>query len=235
MLMDVFTRKQMGRWVGALVLMVPILAFGLNVLNSTSVVISLSVEGVGERRRMGELVATSRACQTFVAQYDDLFRVQVKLADLERQNNGPFYFRLRAISNPPQDILTLTHDASDVVNRAYHTFEFPPIHDSAGRSYRFCLEAPEAELLNSIAIVGTLEDTYPHGKATFRDMWTWGAQDLDFRLGYEFSMMDKLAILSKRLSAYKPFAFGAQWFYALLGMAYLGLLYLAFFHFIPKR
>ena len=184
----------------------------------------------GEREGIGELVATSRVCQTFVAQYDGLARVVVKLDNLGRENSGPFAFTLRTAPDADQNLVSLTHDASTVGGQAYHTFAFDPLRDSAGQSYSFCLEAPEAGLDSAITAIGTLEDTYPEGQAVFRDMWgaRAGVQDLDFSLMYRLSLWKKLAALGARLAANKPFLCGRAWFYGFLGTVYLALLYKLF-------
>jgi len=181
----------------------------------------------GEREGIGELVATSRACQTFVAQYDGLHRVVVKLDNLGRENSGPFAFALRTAPDADQNLVSLTHDASTVGSHAYHTFGFAPISDSAGQHYSFCLEAPKAGLDSAITAIGTLEDTYPDGQVVFRDMWgaRAGVQDLDFSLMYRLSPWKKLAALGARLAANKPFLCGRAWFYGFLGIVYLALLY----------
>jgi hypothetical protein len=190
----------------------------------------------GVREGIGELVATSRVCQTFVAQYDGLARVVVKLDDLGRENSGPFTFVLRAGPDADQDLVSLTHDASTVGSHVYHTFAFDALGDSAGQRYIFCLEAPEAGLDNAITAIGTLEDTYSEGQAVFRDMWgaRAGVQDLDFSLVYRLSLWKKLAAVGARLAANKPFLWGSGWFYGFLGTVYLALLY-RLFQLMPPR
>ena len=99
------------------------------------------------------------------------------------------------------------------------------------------MEAPEAELESSITAIGTVEDWYPEGEATFRDMWVeaGGVQDLDFRLGYRLSLWERGVALSDRLVANKPLFCGAKWFYALLGSTYLILLYVLLARSVPAR
>jgi hypothetical protein len=89
---------------------------------------------------------------------------------------------------------------------------------------------------NSITAIGTLENTYTDGKAVFREMWGQGigVRDLDFRLGYDLSLTGKLAVFARRLPAYKPFMFGAGWFYSLLGVVYLALISLTLSLFVHR-
>jgi hypothetical protein len=191
----------------------------------------------GKREGAGELVATSRACQTFVAQYDGLTRVEVLLNDLGRVNSSPFHFYLRTAPDADEDLVSLTRSASEVRGTTYHAFDFAPLDESAGQAYSFCLEAPEAGLENSITVIGTLQDTYPDGQAVFRDMWGQkvGIQDLDFHLAYRLPLGKKLIVLSERMAANKSFLCGAGWFYAVLGIIYLLLLYALFLGFTPAR
>jgi len=171
------------------------------------------------------------------AQYDGLAGVEVRLTDRGREARGPFQFDLRAAPDADRALVSLTHDASEVSRDVYHVFEFPPIESSAGRSYAFCLEAPEAELASSITAIGTSEDWYPEGEAIFRDMWVeaGGVPDLDFRLGYRLALWEELAVLSERLVANKPLLCGARWFYAAIGIAYIILLYALLARSIPAR
>ena len=186
---------------------------------------------------MGELAATSRVCQTFVAAHDGLARVEVRLTGRNRKDSGPFHFYLRTVPDADHDLVSLTHDAAAVNSNVYHVFRFRPMPGSAGQSYRFCLEAPEADLDSSIAAVGTVEDWYPQGQATFRDMWVEarGVQDLDFRLGYRLSLWERGVALSDRLVANKPLLCGVRSFYVLLGTIYLILLYGLLARSVPAR
>jgi hypothetical protein len=186
---------------------------------------------------MGALVATSRVCQTFVAQYDGLAQVEVLLTDQGREAGGPLHFSLRTGPDAEVDLVSLTHDTSEVDGEVYYVFDFPPVQGSAGQSYRFCMDAPEAELDRSIIVVGTVENWYSQGKATFRDIWVdeRGIQDLDFRLGYRLSLIKGVDVLSDRLVASKPLLCGAKWVYVLLGAAYLALLYLLLARSVPAR
>jgi hypothetical protein len=179
---------------------------------------------------IGEIAGTARACQTFRAAYDGLDRIDVRLDNLGRPSSGTFAFVLWAAPDASEDLVALTHNAAEVGSDAYHTFAFPPIAGSAGQRYAFCLTAPQAELEGAITAIGTLEDVYPQGEATFRDMWgqAAGVQDLDFHLGYRLPLWRKLVLLTDRLAEYKPYFFGARGFYAALAAVYLALLYALF-------
>lgn len=223
------------RWLAASAHILIIVALGAAALDRGPLIVALT-DTAGTRERIGELASTSRVCQTFVAQHEGLSQVYVKLDNYDRQNTGPFVLHLRTKPDDVQDLRTLTHDAAQVEKEAYHLFEYPPIHDSAGRSYCFCLEAPDAQLDNSITAIGTLENLYTDGTAVFREMWGQGigVRDLDFRLGYDLSLTGKLAVFARRMPAYKPFMFGAGWFYSLLAVVYLALIYLTLVMSVPR-
>ena len=177
---------------------------------------------------VGELVASATIGQTFVAEYPGLSRVEVKLATYARRNSGPLIFHLRAAPNATEDVVTLTLDAAEIEDNAYHSFDFPPIRDSAGHTFYFYLETPEAEPDNAITAWGTTEDAYPDGKAVLRDVPGHGVHDLTFRLEYNPTWWQTIEIVLGLLADHKPSVWGNPWFYVLLGVSYLLLLY-AFF------
>jgi len=192
---------------------------------------------VGEREGAGELVADYRACQTFVAEHNGLNQVKVLLNDLGRRNRSTFLFTLHEAADDGQTIVSLAQDAYEVNSNVYHVLSFPPIEDSAGKRYAFCLAAPEAGLVQAITVIGTVRDTYPDGRAVFTPgMWGNGRiEDLEFHLGYDLSSWEQAGVLLDRLGAGKPALFGASWFYVLLIVACLTLLYLLFLYCSPGQ
>ena len=165
-------------------------------------------------------------------QDDGLYRIDVMLFDYRRKNTTPFIFHLRTEPNSTQDLVLQEHNALEVRRNFYHEFEFEPLPHSKDQAYSFCLEAPQAELRDSITIIGTFKDVYPQGRAVFRDMWGEGIgiQDLDFRLVYRTSLplASKIRIIAQRLTQYKPSLLGDWPLYALLGTLYLIGLYALF-------
>jgi hypothetical protein len=211
----------------ALAVVVLVCFLGFLGVNETTSHLRLVSPEQGKRDGIGELVGSSRACQTFMSPYNNLNQIEIMLSNYDRQNTGPFLFHLRHAPDDEKPIVTLTLDASIVKKTDYVLFEFPPIPDSGEQTYAFCLEAPEAELLNSITALGVLGDTYLNGEAIFRDMWGQkaGISDLDFRVGYALSAWDKLVVFAEQLTRYKPLICGDWRLYVLLGISYLALLY----------
>ncbi|MDY7041528.1 MAG: hypothetical protein SVX38_11750 [Chloroflexota bacterium] len=179
-------------------------------------------------RIVGGLVSSRTIGQTFVAEYTDLFRIEVKLSNYGRSSSGPLVFHLKADPEASDDLITLTLNAADIQNNAYHVFEFPPIHDSAGQAFYFYLEAPGVEPNDAIGVWGTAKDAYSDGEAVLHGVPTQDVRDLTFRLRYRLSWWQVIGIILDRLASHKPSLWGNPWFYGFLGVSYLLLLY-AFF------
>lgn len=219
------------RYVSALAVAVAIFLLGLFGINRMLNEFRSGPPATGKRTGIGELVGTSQVCQTFLSEYSQLAQVEVAFATFDRQNIGTLIFVLHSAQGAPQDIVTLSLDISQIKDNKYHSFVFPPRADSAGKTYVFCLEAPDVDLASAITPIGILQDVYPDGQASFRDMWgeSAGVQDLDFRIGYTFSFSQKPGVLADRITRYKPFLCGDWRFYVLLVIVYLVLLYGLFF------
>jgi hypothetical protein len=177
---------------------------------------------------VGELLASSSVCQAFIADHTGLSFVEVNLATYARDNTGPVVFHLKTSPDATEDLVTLTFAASGVENNAYRMFEFPPIRDSAGRQFTFCLEAPEAEQGNAITVWGHTEDVYPAGEAILQGVPDHGVRDLSFRVGYSPPVLEKLSILLNRIVEHKSLVWADKFLYILLALAYVALLYVLF-------
>ncbi len=192
-----------------------------------------SVEGVSTDQpqvsiTVGELLPSAAAGQTFVAEYSGLCRIEVLLATYDRSNTGPLTFHLRSSRDAREDLVTLAFDAADVVDNTYYVFKFPPIRDSAGRSFYFCLEAAHAAPGNAITVWGSTEDVYPDGEAVLHGLEGNGVRDLTLRLGYSPPLWQRVGILARRLTANKPSVWGDVRLYAVLAAVYVVLLFLLF-------
>ncbi len=177
---------------------------------------------------VGELLPSARVGQSFVAEFSGLSSVKVLLATYGRFNQSQMVFRLRSWPNAQEDLVTLSFNAADVVDNAYHVFEFSPIRDSAGRSFSFWLEAAEASPGNAITVWGSTEDAYPGGEAILQGVEGNGVQDLAFRIEYEPSLREKGRVLAQRLAANKPSVWGDPRLYGGLAVIYLLLLFALF-------
>jgi len=179
---------------------------------------------------VGELLPATAVGQTFIADYDGLASVGVKLGTYTRDNTGPLVLHLL---RDTEEVVTVTEDAADVEDLDYLVFEFSPVLDSAGGAFYFYLEAPEAEPGNAITVFGyEAEDIYADGTAVFEGLHGNGVKDLAFRLDYQPPLLEKAGIVVERLAASKPSLWGDRQFYLVLGLLYLGGLYGLFVQFV---
>ncbi len=103
---------------------------------------------------------------------------------------------------------------------AYQSFAFPPIPDSAGRTFYLSVEAPSA------SAAAPLLARYQHG-----DVYAQGTRyqdsapapgDLAFRVYYGDAPAGDLQLLVSRLAAGRPAPFNWPWLYPLLLAVYAG-------------
>jgi hypothetical protein len=176
-----------------------------------------------------ELAATATVGQVFVAEYDGLCSVQVKLENQAERNEEVLTFHLQESSSGGYDYAILDLDASEVNDRSYLLFEFPCIRHSAGESFYFYLEGTLQALAPPVRVVGSTEDTYPHGEAVLLDLEENNTvRDLVFRLGYDPPLLDKAEILLDRIVTNKPSLWGDKYLYIALALAHLALVYVLF-------
>jgi hypothetical protein len=176
---------------------------------------------------VGELVPGATVAQSFTAEYGGLAEVAVKVGTYKREHRGTLAFRLDGPGLT--DAVTRTVDAGELEDNAYQAFEFPPIEDSAGRSYTFTLESPEAEPGEAVTVWGAKKDVYPDGQATLTGLYRGErVADLTFRLTYEPPLLDRADLFLERLAAGKPSLWGDRRLYVILGGAYLALFYALF-------
>jgi hypothetical protein len=101
--------------------------------------------------------------QTFQIANNNLYRVDIHSIVNKGHNGSNLYFHLKQSPATSQDLiaiqLTLGEEETGLL-----TATFPPIADSAGKSYYFYLDAPGAEY-SPISLFLTQEDTYSEGSA----------------------------------------------------------------------
>lgn len=164
--------------------------------------------------------------QTFVAPYDNLYRLDVIFLTYGRKNTADVTLHLREARDGVQDLVSVTFNAADVRDKAWHTFTFPPIPDSAGKTYLFYFHSPDSTPGNAITLGGSEGDFYPYGNA-FLGPAPINA-DVAFRTHYEMPLSRKLATFAERLTRGKPGILGQAWFYVLLVVVYVALAVLFF-------
>ena len=172
----------------------------------------------------GELVAGSRAGQSFRTDQSGLYRIEVYLGASQRQNHGPLVLHVAALPFGGPDLARAKADAAQLQGDAFVGFEFAPLPAPAGQALAFWLEAPEAQPGNAVTVGGAAKDAYPAGAAVFDHLPAGGLQDLAFKLYYRVGPLESLAVLLARQAEGRPGVFGRPQLYLALLVAYvLGL------------
>lgn len=167
----------------------------------------------------GELYGDTHFGQTFVASYPGLYRIEVVVSSYGRHNNHEIIFHLKQDLDSPVDLVRATLKAGDVRDGRWHTFSFPPIPDSAGRSFYFYLESPESRPGDAITIMGREGDPYPSGQGFISGQPLLG--DMAFRIYYRMTLWQKLDMVLDKLTDHKPSVWGNKHFYILLATLYV--------------
>lgn len=158
--------------------------------------------------------------QTFVAALPGLHRIDVLLFDRGRRNTHDVTFHLREGPEASADIVSLTFNASEVRGREWVDFSFPPLPDSAGKTYYFYFSSPDSGDGDAIAVGGIQVNLYPDGLAYLSS--TPASADLAFRAGYaQVTLARKAGEFVHLLTADRPFPWNAPYFYVALTIVYV--------------
>ncbi len=162
--------------------------------------------------------------QSFIAPRPDLNRIDLLLQTYGRKNSSDVTLRLLAVpensDNPLQglEVYRTTFNAAAVSDQSWRTFTFPPMPDSAGKTYLIALESPQSTDGNAITVGGIERDAYTAGTAFLGPVPV--PADITFRTCYALSVNEKLAILGQQLVKNKPSLWGDPRFYLLLLILY---------------
>jgi len=99
---------------------------------------------------VGEILPGKTLGQAFVSHQPNLCRIDVLLATYHRTNTCDLTFRLQAGSPVGEEVTAITVKGADVQDNRWHTFRFPPLLDSKGRTYCFSLESANATPGNAL-------------------------------------------------------------------------------------
>ena len=175
----------------------------------------------------GEIVAGGSIGQTFVAEYDGLSGVDVRLGTYGRQadaHRATLVMHLRADPSSKTDIATASLPPSVVLdeNGWYH-FSFPAIDGSRGKAYYVQVDLPDGSLANGLGLYwykpNPLGDPYPQGVAYLNGKPT--RSDLTFGLGYAAPPLQVwMGMLGSAAANSSPWAIGALLVIALAGIVW---------------
>ncbi len=99
---------------------------------------------------VGEILPGKTFGQTFVSHQPNLCRVDVLMATYRRTNTCDLTFRLQAGYPNGEKVAAITVKGACVQDNKWHTFRFPPLLDSKGRTYYFSLESADAAPGNAL-------------------------------------------------------------------------------------
>jgi 4-amino-4-deoxy-L-arabinose transferase-like glycosyltransferase len=173
--------------------------------------------------------------QTFVARHDNLSRIDVRMATYTRPQLYPVVFVLKESPAAQVELARVIAPPLTVQDNAFYPFSFPPIPNSAGRSYYFEIQAPKAPAERPVTVWYQSGDVYADGGGYLEGRPVVDA-DMTFRTYYHLGSLDQaVSYFRSRLPEGKPGIWGEPFFYdtffvlyaILLGMLFLSLLRLA--------
>ena len=201
--------------------------FGLQGIQKT--VGRVHTDHTGSPTASVELTDTATIGQVFIAEYDGLCSVAVKLENPAEHNDEVLTFHLQESPSGGYQYAVLDMDTSEIDGGSNLTFEFPSIRHSANESFYFILEMSPGVPEGSLSVMGSAEDTYPHGEAVLEGFEVnLAVRDLAFRIGYDPPLIKKVEMLLDRIVANKPSIWGDKSFYIALALAHLALIYVLF-------
>jgi hypothetical protein len=120
------------------------------------------------------------------------------------------------------ELYRVTFDAAAVNDQSWHTFTFPPIPDSSGKSYFIALHSPQSTEGNAVTVGGIERDVYTAGSAFLGPVPV--PADITFRTCYALSINERLSFLGQQLTKDRPSLWADFRFYLLLLLLYLLIL-----------
>ena len=155
----------------------------------------------------GEITPALRVAQTMRASSDNLAKIDVFLSNYSQPNRSAVVLTVRH-GRTGQVIRVSTARPGTVIDNRFHTFSFPAISQSRGRSFRVELTSPESEHGQAVTAWLSYENPYPRGSAYLNGVRR-PHLDILATLGYEVSSVP--VELVNRVSQYKPRFFKGRW------------------------
>lgn len=183
-----------------------------------------NVEPTAPQQIWGEFIIS----QSFIAPRPGLNRIDILFQTYGRHNSGDVTLRLLEVpenlDNPllGTERFRTTFNAASVRDHTWHTFTFPPLDNSAGKTYLISLSSPESSDGNAITVGGIQQNVYLPGSAYFGAVPV--EADIAFRSCYQMTNFEKLGVLAGQLTHHRPAMWGDKAFYGLLALLYVLLL-----------
>lgn len=135
----------------------------------------------------GEIYGNTTISQAFTARYDNLNSVDVLMQGNGRASSDEVLFHLKG-SPTSGDIAVVSANAGDIQNNKYHSFKFPKIPDSKGKTYYFSIESTRQEPGSSVTVfVNTWGDH--KGDIVFRPHYKPGLQKTLSYIGNKYPIV----------------------------------------------
>ena len=166
--------------------------------------------------------------QSFVAPRSYLNRIDILFQTYQRQNTHDVTFGLLEASaddkNPLAgvELVKRTFNAARINDQSWHTFFFPPIAGSAGKTYVINLQSPESVEGDAITVGGIERNVYAPGTAFLGQIPV--PADITFRACFQMGVREKLWVLSEQITRNRPGLWSEPPFYVSTLVAYLVLL-----------
>jgi hypothetical protein len=134
--------------------------------------------------------------QSFVAARPGLNRIDIMFQTYARQNRGNMILRLLEVpdrlDNPllGTERFRTTFNTANVWDKSWHTFTFPSLDNSAGKTYLITLSSPESADGNAITVGGIRRNVYLPGTAYVGTVPV--TADIAFRSCYQMTNLEKL-------------------------------------------
>jgi hypothetical protein len=111
---------------------------------------ALDIDSYPNTRPTANIYGYHKIGQTFVAERDNLCRIDLKLGTHGRENNKTVLFQLWQQTPKRTLVDQKEFNASAVKNNLYHPIRFPPVGGSREREFYFFLYSPESTPDDSI-------------------------------------------------------------------------------------
>lgn len=173
----------------------------------------------GSNVSIGEIIGSVKVGQTFVADSNQLNRMDILFATYARVNTGDIIFHLR--EKPTTiDITTIKINSILLHDNKMYSFKFEPIPDSKGKQYYFFIESPNSTKENAVTVWILRNSNYTDGKLFLNDNPTAG--DMIFRSYHKTTLKVFTDELLSRILLNKPSYFNEYFLYS-FGILYLFL------------
>jgi hypothetical protein len=129
-------------------------------------------------RPIGEIWGDREVGQSFYATQDKLAQICIRVATYRRVNDRDLIFHLKESAAANSDLVTQRVNAAELQDNGWYPFTFPPLANSAYKSFYFSLESPASEPGNAITIWTNSGDDYAAGVLYFEG--ETGSGDLAF-------------------------------------------------------